>query len=246
MSIKLLDEPKFFHIDMPIFELNGTRYLSLKAIGEVLYPASPKNIYKIYRNSEHLLSKNATVFAVDTVTGTRETIFLNLKGVTHIIMKCNQSKYAEKFQEWAVDHLANIIETGSSIESSLVNQNPLFVAEQINKSVSLIIESTKRTNERLDLQDNKLENVEQALRVTNIDRFQRRAIQNRINIIVSCISEENNLDKKHIYPKVWYWFKDLYNIPSYEDLPKSLFHDAIEILNSKIIEQDGIIPSDNY
>jgi prophage antirepressor-like protein len=238
---------------MPIFELNGIRYLSLKAIGEVLYPASPKNIYKIYRNSEHLLSKNVTVFAVDTVTGTRETIFLNLKGVTHIIMKCNQSKYAEKFQEWAVDHLANIIETGFTVESSLVAQEPLYLAEQINKSVSLVIESTKRTNERLDLQDNKLEKlesknevVEQALRVTNIDRFQRRAIQNRINIIVSCIAEENNLDKKHIYPKVWYWFKDLYNVPSYEDLPKSLFHDAIEILNSKIIEQDGIIPSDNY
>ena len=246
MTIKLLEEPKFFHIDMPIFEQNGIRHLSLKAMGEVLYPDTPLNIYKIYRNGENFYSKHATLSMVDSVTGTRETIFLNLKGVILLIMKCNQSKYAEKFQEWAVDHLTNVIETGSSIEPSLAIKDPLFVAEQMNTQISLIIESNKLTIERVSSLEHKNEETQQALRMSDIDRYQRTAIKRRINVIVTCISEEHNLEKRFIYPKVWSWFRDTYNITSYESLPKTLFTDAIETLNSKIIDVEGLIPKDGY
>ena len=245
-ELKLIEESKFFHIDMPIFEQNGTRYLSLKAMGEVLYPQSLKNIYKKYRNNEHILRKHQTVSKMDTIKGERETIFLNLKGVIHLIMKCNQSKYAEKFQEWAVDHLATIIETGSSIDSSLAIKDPLFVAEQMNTQISLIIESNKMTIERVDFLEHEKDEMKQVLRMSDIDRYQRTAIKRRIDVIVTCVSEANKLEKKFIYPNVWSWFKDMYNITSYEALPKLFFVEAIETLNSKIIELGGFIPNDDY
>ncbi|MHA1353200.1 MAG: BRO-N domain-containing protein [Candidatus Heimdallarchaeaceae archaeon] len=241
----------FNGMQIPIIQEKNELYIQAIIIAKALGYSSPHEAVRniINRHPEefkglilmtNLKLQNSSISEPANLAvsfSTASNVLLHERGVYKFCMFARTEK-AKMFRDW----VTRVLELYRKKNQELANANPLDIIERLNQINVLTLKALREQDERLKQLERDNKQFKLALRTTSIDRFQRKKIKEKIDIIANLFHDLTKEEYKFIYPRIWSWFKNTYNITSYEDLPKSLFNDAIETLNAKIVELGGFVP----
>lgn len=213
---------------------NGYNLQLIKEDGEIWFPAiqvaralgyaEPKAaVYNIISRNPEDFQENTLVTNLVTQGQNRSIRLLNEQGIYVFTMLARTPK-SIKFRKWA----ATIIQ--------LQRKKAVAIIPNVNTITAL--EGFQRFNEgvlmHLQQQDNRLDLLEETVRIQSIDRHQayeiKKGVQNIAHIVAEL--EEREKPSRIHFTKIWTTFNNTFEIPSYKDLPKARFSEAILLLES--------------
>ncbi|MHA1416521.1 MAG: BRO-N domain-containing protein [Candidatus Heimdallarchaeaceae archaeon] len=225
-----------------LFEIEQKIWISANDVARALGYTNPRDaVYKIINRNMNDFIGHTCVDKLETQGQVREIRLLDEQGVYLFCMLAKTEK-ASQFRRW-VAKILQIHRKNEQAFNKIISKNtPIEALEVLNQQLALVIQTFKEQQLQLEEQKRDIQYLKEITRSSSIDRFQRKKIKEKIDIIARLCHETTKEEYKFLYPRIWNWFKNTYNITSYEDLPKSLFNDAIQTLNAKIIELGGFVP----
>jgi len=171
---------------------------------------------------------------------TSNDVFLTEQGV-YLFCMLSRTEKASQFRRW-VSQILQIYRKNEQSFSTIVSKNtPIEALEVLNQQLALVIQAFKDHEETIRQQNFKIEALEKMTRASYIDRRQRYQITRRVKLLAQAKAEAENRPIKSIFPEIYNVFYKLFQISSYQDLPKTQYYNAIETLDEWLRDY-GVIP----
>lgn len=214
---------------LKVIEKNGQRVLLTSQLAES-YGSADKKIRDNYSNNKHRYQEGKHFFLVQGDELKR------LKNGTENfgLVGINASSVYLWTEKGAFLHAKSLnTDAAWSVYEKLVDSyfnkvNVLTEREQLKAAMRITIENDEKINE-IDQRLAKVEND------TRIDAFQQNVIKKQIGSRVYKVFEEHNpneLEKKLLFPKIHRNLRDAFAIPTYRDLRKVDFDEALAWIKS--------------
>lgn len=163
------------------------------------------------------------------------------------------------FSESGLDELAKYIQTPEAKEylsKRMIPHDKLkLIDERIDtlKQMLAISEQQKEQQQQIESHDNEIENMKKSINeltdhLININKAEARDIQNTVNDLV-VIAEPffPKRTRRQIYQSYYGIYKDWFNIPRYDELPKGKIEEAQEFFEAlKILTESEVLDLNGY
>ena len=204
-----------FHYDLISKEFNGKQIEFIHKDGNVWISSSAiarglgidrKNLNRLYHNNRELLEQFSTV--IKDEDGKRMLRVFDRTGFIGICWRSN-SPNALPFQQWALNVIDSVLETGQYIEKR--NLHPLEVLKNQNETLGKIIEYQLDQTRKFEVMEKKMLSVD-----TKLKTFEQRYEDERIitpktkRIITDTVQNANKDTEYHwgtIYKVIWDHFR---------------------------------------
>ena len=103
--------PGFDSQPLEVIEIDGERFVTLRAIGRALGHADPIDCRKIIDRHADEFAGSVRVFNLSTIKGQRNCRVINFEGVIRLAMLSNAPR-AREFRVWAVRVLSHVMKHG--------------------------------------------------------------------------------------------------------------------------------------
>ncbi|MBI5570279.1 MAG: hypothetical protein HY914_10075 [Desulfomonile tiedjei] len=103
--------PGFSNQNLEVIELDGERFVTLRAIGRALGHADPIDCRKIIERHADEFAGKVRVFSLSTIKGQRNCPVINFRGVIRLAMLSNAPRAIE-FRDWAEQLLCHVMKYG--------------------------------------------------------------------------------------------------------------------------------------
>ena len=151
-------------------------------------------------------------------------VFLNAESIC-LFVDYSEVSGAIPFKKWfaQINHQHFIQEQ----KQKQMATNPLTMIESLNTQMAYAIEIFHKQEGRIAL-------LEDVLRVQSIDRHQAFEIKKGVQNIAYIVAELEGREKpsRIHFTKIWTTFNNTFEIPSYKDLPKARFAEAVSLLDT--------------
>jgi len=206
-----------------VIEEDGDLWFPAVNIAKALGYANPNQaVYDIITRNPEDFQKNSRISKLLMHDKMREIRILNEKGVYVFCMLARTAK-SVSFRRW----VSNIIQLHRKKNAPVNKVNTLTALESIHRFNEGVLVA-------LQEQERRLRRLEELTRASYIDRYQAFEIKKKIQNLAYLLAElegKENPTRIH-FTKLWTNFNNTFRIPSYKDLPKVSFSDALELLDS--------------
>jgi len=167
------------------------------------------------------------------------SVFLNAEALA-LFVDYSEAKNSPYFKKWFAQFNHKYFKKETKDlqlavnNTSLTSNDSLAMFESLNTQLSYAINIVKLQEERSQAQDKRISDLEIANRMHSIDRHQAYEVKRQISQLAYMIAEIEGSDKpkRETFIKLWTTFNDTFGIPSYKDLPKERYVEALELLTS--------------
>ena len=224
--MSIVSREYFQNIQVPFIEQDEEILIAGNVIARALEYADPsKSENVLFSRHKEELEPFVRYIKLISPSGEQETRCYTERGVYHFCM-LSRTNRASQFRNW-ISKTLQIVRTKELRFIQDIDKTPIGALELVAKELNMMVDHLK-------IQDRRIQELEFASRTFAIDRHQAAEIKRQIAQLAFMIAdiEEKEKPDRTTFIKLWTNFNDYFKIPSYKDLPKAQYSEALELLGA--------------